>query len=144
MRCAAASGNVTGAATKTVIAIYSTAVVMAELEQIIFSASGTPADAVALFAIRSLTAADGTGTAKTEFNLDRNGGAPSCTTKADYSVEPTYASGNMIEIAINQRATFPWTLPPGVKTAIGTANGIGIQMISGPAVAWNLTLIWTE
>lgn len=143
MRCSAASGDVTGASNKTPIAILSTAVVMAELEQIIFGASGTPADAVAKFALRRITA-DGTATGGTEFNLDGNGGAPSCVARVNYTVEPTYASGNLIEICVNQRATFIWTLPPGIRTKIGTSEGLGLQMLSGPAVAWNISFIWTE
>lgn len=143
MRCSGASGDVTGAATKTVIALFSTSTRYAEIEQIVFGSSATPADAVAKFAIREITA-DGTGTGGTEFNLDRNGGAPSCLLVVNYTVEPTYASGNMFEICVNQRATFPWTLPPGVRTLIGTGKGIGVQMISGPTVAWNLSIVWVE
>lgn len=143
MRCSGASGDVTGAATKTIIALISTSTRYGEIEQIIFGSSATPADAVAKFALREITAA-GTSTAGTTFNLDRNGGAPSCLIKVNYTAEPTYASGNLFEIDVNQRATFPWTVPPGLRTLMGTDKGLGIQMISGPAVAWNITVVWNE
>lgn len=145
MKAYAASGDVTGAANKTIISITASATRRPKLLQLIIGCSGTPADNVAKIAIRKFTA-DGTGTAGTTFQADSADGAPSVTTKVNYTVEPTYAAGNVAEIDLNQRATVVWNSPLGAEpsVALGTANGIGIQMVSGPTLPYNVTAIWDE
>jgi hypothetical protein len=145
MQASSTSGAVTGAATKTIIAAIGAAAARPKLKQVIIGASATPADGVALFAVRRFTA-DGTGTAGTVFASDPGDGTPRVTTKYNYSAEPTYASGNLAEISMNQRATIIWNAPLDgeITSAIGTANGIGIQQISGATVAFTCTIVWDE
>lgn len=145
MKAYAASGAVTGAATKTLLSIISSATRRPKLLQVIIGCSGTPADNVALVAIRKFTV-DGTGTGGTTFQADSADGAPSCTTKNSYTIEPTYAAGNVEEIALNQRATVIWNAPLGAEPSVplATTNGIGLQMVSGPSLAYNVTFVWDE
>lgn len=144
MRCSAPSGDVTGGSNVVMINIIGGATVICELEQIIFGCSATPADAVAKFAIREPTDAGTGGSTLSKFNLDRNGGAPQATVKNGYSANPSFTTGNIFEIDVNQRATFPWTVPPGLRSKLSANYGFTIVMISGPAVAWNVTPIWSE
>lgn len=145
MQATSTSGAVTGAATQTIIAAIGAAAARPKVKQVIIGSSATPADGVVLFAIRRFTA-DGTGTAGTVFASDPGDGTPRVTTKYDYSAEPTYSSGNLAEISMNQRATVIWNAPLDgeIASAIGTANGIGIQQISGATVAFTCTIIWDE
>ena len=145
MHAYSSSGAVTGASTKTIIAVAAAAGARPKIKQVIIGSSATPADNVALFAIRRFTA-DGTGTGGTVIAANPGDGSPDCTTKYNYTVEPTYASGNLAEIPINQRATVIWNAPLDgeVSSAVGTANGIGVQQVSGATVAWHVTIVWEE
>lgn len=146
MKAYCASGDVTGGANTTLIAIHNTATRRAKLLQIIIGCSGTPADNAAKFALRRVTAADGTSSAGTELAADGVEGAPSVVATVNYTVEPTFAAGNLTEMSLNQRATIVWNAPLGAEPAVdvGTANGLGLQMIAGPAVVYNATFVWDE
>ncbi len=143
MQYSVASGDVTGAAAKTLLAIFGTATRRPRLIQVVIGCSGAPADNVAKFKIQKITA-DGTGTSVTPEVCDSGDGAALCTAKKDYSAEPTYASGNGIVLPLNQRATLVWNAPVVYMPLLGTANGIGIQMVSGPALAYNVTAFFEE
>src|SRR5580700_5853837 len=110
MKCTASSGQVTIANTTTVITVIGASTRSPRLLQIVLACSDTPADNTHLFALRHFTA-DGTGTAGTVLANDRNFGAPTCTTKHNYSAEPTYDTGNFVEIPVNQRGFVTW-FPP--------------------------------
>lgn len=144
MRCVAASGDVTGGTNVVIISVIGGTTVVVEPEMIIFGSSGTPADAVAKFAIREPTDAGTSSGTPDKYNMDRNGQAPQATLKKTYSVNPTFTTGNLFEINVNQRATFPWTVPPGLRSKLSANYGFSVVMISGPAVAWNVTIIWAE
>lgn len=141
------TGDVMGAAGKTIVALMATAARRPKLKQITIGCSDSPADATAVFAIRRITAA-GTGTAKTAFQADGADGAPVVTPFANYTVEPTYVSGEIVRLPMNQRATMVWETPDDeggeISSLLGVANGVGIQMISGPAVNWSATVCWEE
>jgi len=145
MDCTAVSGDVTGAASKTLLSLLSTTNRRVRLKQLIIGSSGTPADAAVKVAVRRITA-DGTGTSVTPKALDAAQGTAACTAKANYSVEPTYEAGNLAEISFNQRATVFWEPPPGAEPCCptGAGNGIGIQMLAGAAVPWNVTAVYDE
>lgn len=143
MQFSVTSGDVTGAATKTLLAIVGTASRRPRLIQVIIGCSGTPADNAAKFRIQQFTAA-GTGTAVSPEVVDGGDGAASCTAKANCTVEPTYAVGGGIVIPLNQRATMVYNLPVAYMVPLGATNGIGIQMVSGPALAYNVTAFFEE
>ena len=143
MLAVVSSGSLTGGSNIIYANIIGGATVVAELERIIFSCSGSPADANALFAIAEASTAGTSGTSLTTFNTDRNGQAPQALAKNSYSANPTL-SADMVEIAINQRASFEWIAPPGFKTKLTANYGLAVVMLSGPSVAWNVTVMWKE
>lgn len=137
------SGDVTGAAAKTILAIFGTAARRPRLIQVVIGCSGAPADNAAKFMVQKITA-DGTGTSVTPEVCDSGDGAAFCTAKKNYTAEPTYATGNGVQLPLNQRATLVWNVPVAYMSPLGTANGIGIQMVSGPALAYNVTAFFEE
>lgn len=143
MQYSVTSGDVTGAAGKTILAIVGTAARRPRLIQLIIGCSGAPADNVAKFRIQTFTAA-GTGSAVTPEVVDGGDGAALCTAKANCTVEPTYAAGGGIVIPLNQRVTLLFNVPVAYMPPIGATNGIGIQMVSGPALAYNATAFFEE
>lgn len=145
MKVYASSGDVTGAANQTLLTLVNTADHRAKLLQCIIGCSGSPADNVAKFAIRTFNVA-GTGSAGNEIPADGAESVAVITAFVDHSVEPTYDTGNHIELALNQRATVIWNAPLGAEPSadVGTANGIGLEMIAGPALAYNASFTWDE
>lgn len=147
MQARVTSGNVTGASAKTILAILASSTRRCGLLQVNIACTDTPADATAVFRIGFITA-DGTGTARTTVAVDSADGAPSCTAKKNYTVEPTYATNDLMLIGLNQRVTLIWNAPfdGAFKTNLsGGANiGIGIQMVSGPALTYDVDAQWVE
>ena len=147
MQASVSSGDVTGASAKTILAVFAAAARRASVLQVEIECTDTPADATAVFALGFITA-DGTGTGVTPGAVDSADGSPSCTAKANYSAEPTYAAAPKKRLAVNQRVTYIWNVPfdGEWKTALsgGTNLGIGLQMISGPALKYNATFQWRE
>ncbi len=135
---------------KTVIAVINTASRRAKLKRVIIGSSGAPADAAAKFALKKFST-DGTGSAGTTYQKDSADGAPSCTTKVNYTVEPTYDAGGGIEIALHQRNTIDFDVEAALggdqlANALGTAKGIGLVCIVAPTtgVNYNATFVWEE
>jgi hypothetical protein len=149
MKAMAASGDVQAASfPKTMIALLNTASRRAKLVGVIIGCSeASPTDTMAKFAIRKITA-DGTGTTGTPLQVDSADGAPVITARVNYSVEPTYAAGNLAEIDLHMRNTMVWTPPTQdavPAAALGTANGLGLVMLAGPTSKnYNFTPIWEE
>lgn len=147
MQAIVSSGDVAGASTKTILAILASSTRRCQLLQITISCTDTPADATAVFSVGFLTA-DGTGTSVTPVAVDSADGAPSCTAKKNYTVEPTYASNRLWRIGLNQRIALVYNVPfdGEWKTNLsgGTNLGIGIQMVSGSAVNYCVDAQWKE
>jgi hypothetical protein len=147
MQARVTSGDVTGASTKTLLAIFSTTTRIPRLKQLIVACTDTPADATAVISIGFITA-DGTGSAVTPVAVNSANGAPSCTAKANYTAEPTYGSNRVSRVGLNQRVTEIWNAPfdgelaPNLSS--GTNIGIGIQMVSGPALKYSIDAQWDE
>lgn len=143
----AVSGDVTGATNKTLLAIFATASRYPKLRRVIIGCSGTPADNASKFAIGLITAT-GSGATVTTQAADQMGGGPSCEVRANYTSEPTYATGYWTEFGMHQKATIDlkWEGDerPTTNLSPGTVKGIGIRMISGPAVAFNVSAEWDE
>lgn len=141
------SGDVAGAANKTIVSAIAAADRRPKIKQIIIGCTdGTPADNHVRFALRRMTA-DGTGTAVTPLSMDPSDGVtPTVAAKKNYTVEPTYATGNLAEFALHQRATGIFEPPPGVVwgCAVGSGPGLGIQMLSATVKNYNVTIIWDE
>ena len=147
MNVVVSSGDVTGASTKTLLGLLAASAKTLKLRQLIVGCSGAPADATAVIAVRGMTA-DGTGTSVTPHATGRQNGTPSSTCKANYTVEPTYETGNMFRVPLNQRVTMIDNLPFGAELETnlsgGTVVGWGIQMVSGPALAYETSAFFEE
>jgi hypothetical protein len=138
------SGDVVGAALKTLVTVLTPATRRAKLKKVIIGSSGTPADNAAKFQVRRITT-DGTGTAATPGPVEVADPAALCTAKVNYTVEPTYVAGSLLEIDLNQRATIQWfSMDELEKVVAAISSGLGLQMVAGPAVAYNATLGYTE
>jgi hypothetical protein len=96
---------------------------------LIMGSEATPADAALLWTVQRYTAA-GTNTAVTPQKLDPADAAFLGEAGENHTVEPTYTAGAIVlNIPLNQRATFRWVAAPGGELVYPatTANGFGIQ-----------------
>lgn len=148
MQAIVSSGDVTGAATKTILCILASTTRRVQLVQLTISCTDTPADATAVFSVGFITA-DGTGTGVTTVAVNSADGAPGCTAKKNYSGEPTYATNRLWRIGLNQRIALVWNAPYDGAWQTGLSGGggnigIGIQMVSGSAVAYCVDAQWVE
>lgn len=122
------SGSITGAATKTIWGVTATAAVRPSIYDIIISSNATPADNSSEWYVLRFTAA-GTSTAVTPEKVDSGDPAATSVCGKNHSVEPTYATVPLLDIAHNQRATFRWVAAPGSELVAPStaANGLGLQ-----------------
>ena len=130
----------------TIFALESSAAVIAKIHQLIIGSDATPADIATRFDVLRHTAAGAAGTTVSKEAADPQSAASSCNLRGGTMTEPAYAAGFMLEIPLNQRATFTWIANPGreLRTTVGTANGIGLRSISsggtpniGATIAWD-------
>ena len=99
---------------------------------LMFGSEATPADAAILWTVTRFTVA-GTTTAVTPIKLDPQDRSAGTEAGENATIEPTYTTGppveNLLNIPLNQRATFRWVAAPGGEL-VGPAtdeNGMGIQ-----------------
>lgn len=100
-----------------------------KIYDIMFGSEATPADAALLWAARRYTAA-GTSTAYTPVALDPADPAFLGQAGDNHTIEPTYTAGaTLLNIPLNQRATFRWVAAPGGELVYPatTANGVGFD-----------------
>lgn len=117
-----------------------------KLYDAILGAQGTVADNPFLYTFQRCTAA-GTSTAVTPQPLDPADAATEQDAGENHTIEPTYtAAAILLNIALNQRATFRWVAAPGSElvTPATAANGIGIQTPTAGAVAVTTQLLMQE
>ena len=135
----------------TMIALESAAASRGRIHQILIGSDATPADVATEFALLRHTAAGTTGTTVVEKPADPLFAAAACNLRGGtLGAEPTYeavATDALLQIALNQRATFTWIANPGREfaTVVGTANGIGLRSIaSGGTPNINHSIAWDE
>lgn len=95
----------------------------------VVGSEATPADAALLWTFRRCTAA-GTSTSVTPQNLDPASSTTEYDAGENHTVEPTYTAGAiLLNIPLNQRATFRWVAAPGGELVMPAtaANGFGIE-----------------
>ncbi|MBA3421648.1 MAG: hypothetical protein H0U12_07115 [Thermoleophilaceae bacterium] len=100
-------------------------------------AEGTVADNPALWALQRCTTA-GTRTAVTPIPLDPADAAAVTTAGEAHTVEPTYTANEiLLNVPLNQRATYQWMAAPGGELVVpATASaGIGIKTPTSGLVA---------
>jgi len=89
----------------------------------------TPADAAILWTVRRCTAA-GTSTAVVPQNLDPASSTTEYDAGENHTIEPTYtAAAILLNIPLNQRATYRWIAAPGGELVMPAtaSNGFGIE-----------------
>ena len=142
------SGSITSAATKTIVGIAGTAAIRPAIYDIMIGSNATPADNSSEWQALRFTAA-GTSTAVTSVALDSADPAATSVCGKNHSAEPTYSPAvPLLDIALNQRATFRWVAAPGseLMAPATAANGIGLQCqgIGGSGVAVIATVLFAE
>lgn len=131
----------------TILALESAAAVVGKIHQIVLGSDATPADIATRFDLTRTTAAGTGGTAVSEEPTDPQSAAASCNLRGGTMTEPTYATPFLLEIPLNQRATFTWIANPGreMRSTVGAANGIGLRSVSSGATPnINCTIAWDE
>jgi len=131
----------------TILALESAAAVVGRIHQLILGSDAAPADIASRFDLIRHTTAGVGGTATLEKPNDPQMPGASCNLRGGTMTEPTYEADFLLEVALNQRATFTWIANPGreFRTTVGTANGIGLRSIaSGATPNMNITMAWDE
>lgn len=110
----------------TVLSLISSTSVRPKVTGLVISSSSSPNDYSAHFHLQRFSA-DGTGTAVTPQKMDFDAAAAVATSKTNYTVEPTYTSGEvLLNIAHNLRATVVFQCAPGFEFQIPALAGDGI------------------
>lgn len=95
---------------------------------IMFGADGTPADNVLTFKVDRQTTV-GTGTAAAPAPLEVGDAAALLVGTANHTIEPTVtAATQIIELPMNQRASYRWAAAPGGEIVIPATNVAGIGL----------------
>jgi hypothetical protein len=131
----------------TILALESTATIVGKIHQMIIGSDATPADIATRFDLARTTAAGAAGTAVVEEPTDPQSPAASVNARGGTMTEPTYSGSFLLEIPLNQRATFTWIANPGreYRMTAGAANGIGLRSVSsGGTPNINATIAWDE
>jgi hypothetical protein len=140
-----------GGATLSIIALAGVATSRPIVNYFSISSPATPANLAGEFALLRFTAAPVGGTTLVPEQIDPASPPPLCVGKGGTMTEPTYVSGAGQEYwggGVNQQATFQWWANPGYepRTAVGTANGIGLRSIAYAGGTPNIkgTIMWEE
>lgn len=113
---------------------------------LIVGSEASPADNAFLYVMQRFTAA-GTNTAVVPSPLDPADAATEADAGENNTAEPTYtATLILLEIPLNQRATFRWVCSPGSElvSPATASNGIGIATPTFSAVAITAHLLFEE
>lgn len=94
---------------------------------------GTPADNAMVFYVNRQTTV-GTGTSATPSPLDFGDAAALLVATANHTIEPTHTLGTglLLQIPMNQRASYRWVAAPGGEFIVPAVNvaGIGVRAYS--------------
>lgn len=119
------------------------------LYEFIVGSDHVPVDNAFQYNIRRITdeAATPAGTAVTPVKLDEQDPVALSNGVAGPGAEPTYEAGQILELPLNQRATFRWIASPGkeFKVAATEDHGFGIFVAqAATAVVANATMLYEE
>jgi hypothetical protein len=131
----------------TIALVAGIATARPSVHQLIVSSDSAPADIATKFQLLRHTAAAVGGTALVAKASDPGNTSLLCTALQGTMTEPTYEANGELEFSVNQRATYTWIANPGreIKSAVGTANGLGVRSISSGATPnINCTIAWDE
>jgi hypothetical protein len=114
----------------------------------IVGCDAAPADQASKFVFRRTSAAGTSSSTVTPTKLDPADGASIALYDTAWSGNPTItASSDLLQVPVNQRATFRWVAAPGSELVVPATAGAGLALISDVATsAANnaFTLIWAE
>lgn len=147
-KCYSINGPQTaGSGPNTATAVNATTAIRPMVNELEIGVSTTPADQT-LQACLSRSTAAGTSTAFTPLPLDPADVACVSTGAITHTVEPTYtASQDLLNIYLNQRATFRWVAQDGRECVAPAtaANGLGLRnKTSSASMTLQGTLMFRE
>lgn len=128
--------NASGSSLKTLITIIGATTVRPRVFDLILGSQATPANQAAEYALTRFTAAGTAGSAYTPMPLDPSDVGAVATAGITHSAEPTYtATSNLLDINLNQQATFRWVASPGMEILgpATAANGLGLRLVAATA-----------
>jgi hypothetical protein len=133
----------------TVLALESTATIRGKIYDMVIGSDSAPNDAASRLDMLRFTVLGTGGTAVVEKALDPTGSTPACNLRGGTMTESGgFEADFLLEVALNQRATFRWVAAPGSEliTAAGATNGIALRCISISTGTPNIntTLMWEE
>jgi hypothetical protein len=115
---------------------------------IIIGSNATPADNYAQFALRRTSAAGTTSATFTPTALDPADPAAAAVFATAWSVNPTItASSDLLEVSMNQRATFRWVAAPDSEIIVPATAGAGVALMSVATsgnASYTHTVLWQE
>jgi hypothetical protein len=117
-----------------------------ELYELVVGSEAAAADNPFLYVLQRCTAL-GTSTGVIPQPLDPADAATECDAGENHTVEPTYtAAAYLLEIALNQRATFRWIATEGGRLVwpATAANGIGVATPTSAAVVITAQIHFNE
>jgi hypothetical protein len=143
-----AGPSAAGSGPNTAVNIIATTAIRPMLNEVIVGISTTPADQTVQICASRHTAVGTAGSNPTPNPLDPSDVACVSTAGITHSGEPTYtASSDLLNIYLNQRATFRWVSQDGRElVAPATAsNGIGVrQKTASASVTTQATVMFRE
>lgn len=145
MNASVVSGDITGVAGRTMLAVFAAADRRPKIKRITIACTGTVADAMAWFQLGVITTA-GTSTAVTPKPIDAADGATvTCTAGKNFTAEPTF-NRTLDEFVLHERATGIFEPPPGVTWTcpLGATNGVALNMISANTKNYRYTMEFEE
>lgn len=129
--------NLVGAATRRL-----------KIFEIIAACDATPADEAATFALMRTTARGTQSTTVAPNKLDPEAPASIATLDDTWSVDPTITTDSeLLQFAMNQRATFRWVARPGSEIIVPATASNGIALVSVVATSpanFVFTVLWGE
>ena len=141
--------SATGTANKTALTVIASASVRPRMFEFSVGLTTAPnsTDQQLEFAVGRFTAVGTAGASPTPLAIDPGDVAAISTGGITHSAEPTYATGYLMDMAMNQRAMFRWVAVPGFEF-VGPAvagNGIGLRNVGITATSVVLgTAMWME
>lgn len=134
-------GLIATAATKTPLQVIGSATIQPRVCGFSLSTTGTPTTDQGVDVQLRRSTADGTGTAVTPATTGSPQPASTSTSKSNYSAEPTYSTGSLMDIAFNPRATFQWAAydrDSELCALVASGAGVGLQIIGAGGSAGNV------
>ena len=125
-------GSQTYAASDSIVSIVNAGTTIRHIMyELILGSSTTPADQAFNITVGRVSA-EGTNTSVTPVAHDSSSPASLVSGGSNHTVEPTYTgSAELLNISMNQQATFRWVVPPeeGFMSPVTAANGFGVLMV---------------